>query len=274
MIEYRYIKFCYFLAKKFVLDDENLLATPFSVARCVLLCLSDCKRSLSVFIRSVFCMSEPTMDFYHTPISAPSRAVQLTAAAVGVKLNIKVLDLLKGEQNTPEFLAINPQHCVPTLVDGDLKLWESRAICAYLVNQHGKDDSLYPKEPKTRAIVDRALYFDMGTLYKRFGDYVYPPMFKGAPVDPGMLTSLMEALGWLDGYLAGRDYIAGSSITIADHSLVASVSTFVASGVDVSGHANVSAWLGRCKKTMPGYDLNEQGAKGFGDMAKEKLGIK
>jgi glutathione S-transferase len=40
----------------------------------------------------------------------------------------------------------------------------------YLVEQYGKDDSLYPKDPKKRAVVNQRLYFDMGTLYQRFGD--------------------------------------------------------------------------------------------------------
>ena len=51
----------------------------------------------------------------------------------------------------------------------------SRAICAYLVNQHGKDDSLYPKDPAKRAVVDRMLYFDMGNLYNEFGKYMVSP---------------------------------------------------------------------------------------------------
>ncbi|RXG71226.1 hypothetical protein Avbf_07892, partial [Armadillidium vulgare] len=64
------------------------------------------------------------MDFYYMDISAPCRSIMLVAKAVGVTLNKKVLDVLKKEQMSQEFLAINPQHCIPTLVDGDLKLWE------------------------------------------------------------------------------------------------------------------------------------------------------
>lgn len=72
---------------------------------------------------------------------------------------------------------MNPQHCVPTLNDDGFCLWESRAICAYLVNKYGKDDSLYPKDPKVRGMVDQRLYFDAGTLYARFADYFVSIVF-------------------------------------------------------------------------------------------------
>ena len=47
---------------------------------------------------------------------------------------------------------------------------ESRAIGAYLANAYAKDKSIYPEEPKARAKVDQMMYFDMGQLYKAFGD--------------------------------------------------------------------------------------------------------
>lgn len=205
-------------------------------------------------------------------MSAPCRSVMLTMGALGLKANMKPLNLMAGDQMKPEFVAINPQHCVPTLVDGDLKLWESRAICTYLASQYGKDDSLYPKCPKKRAQVDRFLYFDMGTLYHRFGEYVYPVLFNGQAIDKDKLVKVQEALGWLNGYLEGQQYAVGDKMTVADFVLVASVATFEASGIDMSDHSNVTDWLARCKQNMTNYEsANDKGAKVFGDFVKSKF---
>ncbi|XP_045593880.1 glutathione S-transferase 1-1 [Procambarus clarkii] len=214
-----------------------------------------------------------TVDFYYLPMSGPCRSVLLTAKAVGVDLNLKEVNLMAGEQLKPEFVAINPQHTVPTLVDGDFILWESRPICTYLATQYGKDNTLYPSDPKTRATVDRLLYFDMGTLYHRFSEYAYPVLFGGVEkVDPKKLEPLHEALAWLNDFLAGHEWAIGNNITVADNVLVATVSTLEASGIDIAKHSNVAAWLEKCKSTLPGYsEVNEPGAVEFGKFAKDKL---
>ena len=110
-----------------------------------------------------------SIDLYHMDASAPCRSVRLTAKMLGVELNLKVLNLMAGEQMAPEFIKINPQHNIPTMVDDGFAMNESRAICGYLVQKYGKDDSLYPKDPKARAVVDQRLYFDMGVFYQSFG---------------------------------------------------------------------------------------------------------
>ncbi|KAA0199744.1 Glutathione-S-transferase Epsilon 3 [Hyalella azteca] len=165
------------------------------------------------------------IDFYHSPFSPPSRACLLTARQLGLDINIKELNLLKGEQLNPEFTQLNPEHTVPTIVDGDHVLWESRAICTYLAMQYGKGDWLYPEEPKARARVDRALMFDMGTLSARFENYVMPVVFQGKKPDPEALKRLQEAVKWLDNFLEGCRYCAALHITVADHRLAATVET-------------------------------------------------
>ena len=190
------------------------------------------------------------IDLYYMEASAPCRSVMMTAKMVGVELNLKKTDLMAGDNMKPEYIKMNPQHNIPTIDDDGFYLNESRAICAYLVNQYGKDDTLYPKDPKVRALVDQRLYFDMGVLYQRFGlVYVsfliliivfclndfsnvwilqlqYPVMFKGATkIDESAMTDLNGALDFLETFLTQNKYAACDHLTIADISLVASAST-------------------------------------------------
>ena len=69
-----------------------------------------------------------------------------------------------GRNHDPDYLAINPNARVPTLVDGDFVLWESNSIMRYLVLAHGKGSPVYPEAPKRRAGVDRWLDWTLSTL--------------------------------------------------------------------------------------------------------------
>lgn len=158
---------------------------------------------------------------------------------------------------------INPQHTIPTLVDGDFALWESRAICSYLVEKYGKDDKLYPKDAQKRALVNQRLYFDMGVFYQRFGDYWYPQIFAKQPANPENLKKMEDGVGFLNTFLEGHQYATGNELTIADLSLAASAATYEVAGFDFSKYPNVHAWLERCKKNAPGYELNQAGADEF-----------
>merc|ERR1712113_1233935 len=105
---------------------------------------------LSCLLLQIFKMP---VTIYGPKLSAPVRIALMTCEAMGIEYETKNIDLMKGEHMTPEYLKINPQHNVPALVDGDFKLNESRAIALYLFNAYGKDEKLYPKDAKVRAMV-------------------------------------------------------------------------------------------------------------------------
>ncbi len=69
---------------------------------------------------------------------------------------LKVLSFSAGDTRKPEFVALNPRHQVPVLVDGDFVLWESNAIVEYVDEAYpGRGAPLFPGDTKTRAIVRR-----------------------------------------------------------------------------------------------------------------------
>ena len=110
----------------------------------------------------------PKIVLYHSPYSPFSRSVLLFCRFLKLDIDVKILDLLKDEQSTPEFLKINPQHCVPTIDDNGFYLWESRAILSYLIES--KAPHLVPTSPKEKAIVNQRLYYEMGVLGKKYAD--------------------------------------------------------------------------------------------------------
>lgn len=79
--------------------------------------------------------------------------------------------MFNKEQLKDDFVKINPQHTVPTLVDDEFVLIESRAIAIYLIEKNfPTGHSLYPKDAKQRAVINQRMQFDCGTLYQRFRD--------------------------------------------------------------------------------------------------------
>ena len=107
-----------------------------------------------------------TIEIHAMPGSAPSRIAHMTAEVLGIDYKYVLCDLQEGDHFKPEYLKINPQHTVPTLVDDGFVVTESRPIATYLCGKYGKDDKLYPKDLGVRATVDSRLFFDIGSFYK------------------------------------------------------------------------------------------------------------
>ncbi|XP_061705121.1 glutathione S-transferase 1-like [Cydia pomonella] len=199
------------------------------------------------------------MDLYYTPGSAPCRLVLLVAAALDIQLNLKELNLQAGEHMTTEFLELNPQHTVPTLVDDGFALWESHAICRYLIRKYNNRE-LYPEDIQIRALIDQRLDFDLGTLYPRFRNFFYPQVFAGKPANESLFRNLKESLDIFNSFLKGHKYAVGDTLTLADLSLVATVSTLEAAAVSLESYPRVERWFELVKSTAPAYEeANEKG---------------
>ena len=126
-----------------------------------------------------------------------------------------------GRNYEPEYLAINPNARVPTMVDGDYALWESNSIMRYLCMAYGKGTPIYPQEPKRRAAVDRWLDWTLSTV-QPVDRPVFWALVRTPPEKRDMVAiqkdADAEALVWriADHHLSTRRYIEGDDFTIAD----------------------------------------------------------
>ncbi|AUY23631.1 glutathione S-transferase family protein [Mixta calida] len=127
-----------------------------------------------------------------------------------------------GGNQSPEFLAMNPNGLVPVLRDGDgPPLFESAAIVRYLASRYG-NDTFWPHDPLARATVDVWAEWAKSSVYVGFARPVFWPMIRVAPEkrDTQALAEAMDSLTKLlkiaDDRLAQHDYLAGDRLTVAD----------------------------------------------------------
>ncbi|MBS0531065.1 MAG: glutathione S-transferase N-terminal domain-containing protein [Proteobacteria bacterium] len=129
-----------------------------------------------------------------------------------------------GRNQDADYLAMNPNGRIPTLVDGDFVLWESNSIMRYLAMEFAPDSPLYPAAPKLRAAIDRWLDWTLSTLQP-----VDRPVFWGlvrTPVAQRDMKALQQAAdaagvvyAVLDAHLAKRRFMEGEQFTLADIAL-------------------------------------------------------
>lgn len=130
------------------------------------------------------------------------------------------VNLLAGEQHRPEFLRINPAGKVPALVDGDVVLTESAAIVMYLAEKY-PDKGLLPADRKQLAQAYRWVMFAMTELEQPLWritrhSWLYPED-KRIPAEIPIASQEFTAMATiLDSHMAGRQFIVGDTVTIAD----------------------------------------------------------
>ncbi len=158
------------------------------------------------------------------------------------------VDLAKGEQKSPAFLAINPNGKIPALVDGDTVLWESNAIMCHLARKAKSD--LWPTDPVKQIEVLKWLSWNSehftrhaGTLY--FNHVIKPKFGIGAPDE----KAVEEAIGFakqfvavLDRELEGRTFLLGDHLTVADFAVSVTLPQAETIKLPLEGFKNIARW--------------------------------
>jgi glutathione S-transferase len=163
-----------------------------------------------------------------------------------------------GVNNEPDYLAMNPNGRVPTLVDGDYVLWESNSIMRYLCLAYGKGTLIYPEAPKQRAAVERWLDWTLSTV-QPVDRPVFWALVRTPPEQRDMAAIQKDAdaaaLVWriADQHLATRRFIEGDEFTIAD----IAIGTFARRWLGVEGitrprQPHLERWL-KNLASRPGF---------------------
>jgi glutathione S-transferase len=151
--------------------------------------------------------------------------IRAALAEVGAVYEFVPVDLDKGENKTPAFLAINPHGKVPVLTDGDFALPESNAILWYVAETHPASE-LVPRHDGSRAVLQaRAriaqwIDFAQTTLYGAYADWwnhaLGEPAKRIPSVAESSLARLHRGLGIMETALADRAHIATPAFSLAD----------------------------------------------------------
>jgi GSH-dependent disulfide-bond oxidoreductase len=188
--------------------------------------------------------NEARMIDLYTAATPNGHKVSIALEELGLAYTLKVLDLSKGEQKTPAFLAINPNGRIPAIVDHDLDgfaVFESGACLVYLAEKTGR---LMPTDVKGRSLVMQWLMFQMGGIGPMMGQanvfFRYFPDKIPAVIDryQGESKRLFRVL---DERLKDHEYLAGD-YSIADIANWAWVRTHRWSGVEVDDLPHLVRW--------------------------------
>jgi glutathione S-transferase len=189
----------------------------------------------------------PTLFQFH--MSGNCYKVRLAAKHAGVTLTLRDVDMLGGETRSPEFLKINPNGKLPTLVlDDGRALPESNAAMWWLA----RDTPLWPKDDWARAEALQWLFFEQyshepNIATRRFWA-AYAPLERRqerAQMMQGWFDGGHAALRVMETHLSKSDWFADARFSIADIALYAYTHCADEGGFDLKDYPSVRAWLAR-----------------------------
>ena len=190
---------------------------------------------------------------YYNNVCPGARACRILLRHLETDYSEVSVNLKAKEQMSDEFLKMNPDHCVPTLkamnprVEEDWHLWESRCIMKYLCEMN-EGDELMGDSLRQQQLIDRWLYWDLGTFTPKMGAVFYPKAFRKEEPKEEDVTALHEKLKYLNDHL-GKDkmgddvmFLAGCNPSVADLSLAMLVEQ-TRLVVDTDKYKHLERWM-------------------------------
>jgi glutathione S-transferase len=191
-----------------------------------------------------------SIELYVFPPSPRAFSVMAVANHLELDVTIRVVDLLKGEQKTPAFAALNPNMRMPVLKDGDFVLWESNAITQYLAGKKPQS-GLLPTDERGRLDVTRWQFWDLAHWDPPCAIYLFENLVKPAVLGIKEADQAAIARGTelflrnapvLDAHLRGKTFVTGESLTIADFSLGSPLNYSEMGRLPLEPYAEIRRW--------------------------------
>jgi glutathione S-transferase len=192
------------------------------------------------------------MKLYGFPPSPNTWKVRAVVSYLKMPLELELVDLSKGAQHSPAYLAINPTGRTPTLIDGDFKLWESNAILQYIAGKNASP--LWPNDARVRADIARWQFWQLAHWS---GEACAPLIFQRlvkkfmnlGPPDETAIAKGTECFNkearMLDAHLARQKYVAGDALTIADFAVAAPMLYANQAEMPLGSYGNIRSWFER-----------------------------
>lgn len=176
------------------------------------------------------------LKFYYHPLSPIARRVWLALLEKQLPFEPIVVNLATGEQMQPDYLALNPFHHVPTIVDGEFQLIESLAILDYLEAQY-PEHSLIPQLSQSLARMRMVQMVVVNEAMPKFAALV-----TAETPDAALLQQMEKVLSFLSQQLGTDDYFGGNRLNLADLVAGATLPLLCRLGISLAAHPTLAAW--------------------------------
>lgn len=184
------------------------------------------------------------------PLSGHSHRVELFAKLGGINHDLIDVDLLSGEHKKEPFLSLNPAGQVPVIEDGEIVIADSNSILVYLARKYAPD--WLPTDPVREAEVQKFLSLAAGDIAHGPAAARLITVF-GAQLDAERAKAIAKsAFDRLEAHLNGRDWLVGTSPSIADVAIYSYTAHAPEGNVSLDDYPNIRALLARVE-ALPGF---------------------